>query len=383
VEETAAAGRSRSGGVRHRRGLARALAWVAGGLALTGVLALARWGPGVALAVAMAVPSAGAWLGSVLHQPVAREQVLVEVAGQHLETDVYRPAQPRRALLLVHGLSAAGRRHPELMRLAGLLAGHGQLVMVPHFPSLAAFRLEGHEVEQVRASLRHLTRAALPLGVAGFSFGAGPALIAAAAMPEVDLVGSFGGYADLRNVIVFVTTGAHDFRTRREWQPQEEYNRWKLLALLVGFVDGGDRERLHDIAQRRLANPADDTTSAEAGLGESARAMLGLVRARREDEVRQRLAQLPPRVHRALDALAPLPAVPRLTGRLLIAHGADDASIPFTESLRLAEAAGPRAHVAILSGFHHTGLPAGWPALRSLAHDGWRFWRIAADLIAG
>jgi hypothetical protein len=383
VPRTAAAGRSRGGSVRRGRGLARALAWVAGGLALIGALALARWGPGLALALVIAVPSAGAWLGPALHQPVARDQVQVEVAGGHLDTDVYRPARPRRALLLVHGLSAAGRRHPELMRLAGLLAAHGQLVMVPQFPSLAAFRLEGHEVEQVRASLRHLTGAALPLGVAGFSFGAGPALIAAAAMPEVDLVGSFGGYADLRNVIVFVTTGVHDFRARRERQPQEEYNRWKLLALLVGFVDGADRDRLHDIARRRLANPADDTSSAEARLGEAARAILELVRARREDEVRERLARLPPQVHHALDALAALPAVPRLAGRLLIAHGADDASIPFTESLRLAEAAGPRAHVAILSGFHHTGLPAGWPALRSLAHDGWRLSRLAADLIGG
>src|SRR2546430_6724627 len=33
----------------------------------------------------------------------------------------------------------------------------------------------------------------------------------------------------------------------------------------------------------------------------------------------------------------------------------DDDSIPFTESLRLAEAAGPRARVVVLETFHHTG----------------------------
>ena len=144
----------------------------------------------------------------------------MDAPGQPLVADLYRPARPRRALVLVHGLSSAGRRHPELMRLAGLLAAHGQLVMVPHFPSLAAFRLDGREVEQVRAALRHMAGTALPLGVGGFSFGAGPAVIAASAMPEVALAASFGGYADLRNVIVFVTTGAHGFQGVRDQRPR-------------------------------------------------------------------------------------------------------------------------------------------------------------------
>ncbi len=78
-------------------------------------------------------------------------------------------------------------------------------------------------------------------GIAGFSFGAGPALLAAADVPGLRVVGSFGGYADLTHVIAYVTTGAHDFDGRRYVQRQEEYNRWKLLALLVGFVQ--DRGR--------------------------------------------------------------------------------------------------------------------------------------------
>jgi pimeloyl-ACP methyl ester carboxylesterase len=218
--------------------------------------------------------------------------------------------------------------------------------------------------------------------VGGFSFGAGPAVIAASAMPEVALAASFGGYADLRNVILFVTTGAHGYQGLRDRRAQEEYNRWKLLALLVGFVpDARDRERLDRIARVRLADPNEDTAAAEAALGDGARAMLMLVRARREHEVQDRLARLPAAVQARFEELSTVRAVPRLAGRLLIAHGAEDTSIPFTESLWLADAAGPRARVTILSGFHHAGPLGGWEALRSRALDGWRLWRLADDLL--
>jgi hypothetical protein len=376
--------RGRASSRRGRLSLGALVGIPAAGLALVLALATARGGSALGLAAAVAVPAAGGWLGPLLHQGVAREEVRVDAPGQPLEADLYRPARPRRALVLVHGLSPAGRRHPELMRLAGLLAAHGQLVMVPHFPNLAAFRLNGQEVDQVRAALRHLAGTALPLGVGGFSFGAGPAVLAASVMPEVGLAASFGGYADLRNVILFITTGAHGFQGLRDRRAQEEYNRWKLLALLVGFVaDARDRERLDQIARRRLADPDEDTAAAEAALGDGARAMLMLVRARREDEVQDRLARLPVAVQAALEELSTVRAAPRLAGRLLIAHGAEDASIPFTESLWLAEAAGPGTRVTILSGFHHAGPLAGWAAIRSLALDGWRLWRLADDLLAG
>jgi dipeptidyl aminopeptidase/acylaminoacyl peptidase len=62
----------------------------------------------------------------------------------------------------------------------------------------------------------------------------------------------------------------------------------------------------------------------------------------------------PPRARQALASLSPLAVVPRLRG-LLIAHGTADDSIPFTESLRRAEAAGDSARLAILHTSHHTG----------------------------
>src|SRR5438874_1064038 len=106
---------------------------------------VARRGPGLALALALAVPGAEVWL-TPLSPGVVVEEISLEADGRRLVADLYRPDAPRAGLLLVHGLSPAGRRHPELVRLARLLARQHQLVLVPHFDGLAAFQLSGREV---------------------------------------------------------------------------------------------------------------------------------------------------------------------------------------------------------------------------------------------
>jgi len=356
-----------------------AAALVAVALALIGV----RYGSALSVALALAAPAPESWQGAAHAEP-AREEVEIRAGpGRTLRADLYRPAREAGALLLVHGLSSAGRQHPELVRLARALLARGQLVLVPQFEGLAAFRLSGREVDDVRAALVHLQAvSSRRAGIAGFSFGAGPALIAAADAPDLRVVGSFGGYADLRDVLVFVTTGVHRFAGRREVVRQEEYNRWKLLALLTGFVeDGDDRERLQAIATRRLANPADATGSEEARLGPEGHALLALIENRREDAVPALVAALPSPARQALDALSPLRVMPRLAGRLLIAHGAGDESIPYTESLRLSAAAGPHERAIILETFHHVGPRPWWPSPARLV-DGWRLVRLADGLLS-
>ncbi len=220
------------------------------------------------------------------------------------------------------------------------------------------------------------------MSVAGFSFGAGPALLAAADFPRLRVVASFGGYADLRDVVTYVTTGACSFGRRHYQHQQEEYNRWKLLALLAGFVDGRrDRGLLATIAAAKLADPAAPTAALERLLGDDGRRVMALILNRREAAVTGLLAGLPARARDALDRLSPLRVVRRLPGRLLIAHGVDDDSIPFTESLRLAEAADGRARVAILRTFTHVGPDPFWRSLRLRAVDGWNLFRLADELL--
>lgn len=359
--------------------------WLVGMAVAAIACALAlRFGPAVLLVLALAAPATEVWL-KPLGATWAREEIGLEADARALAADLYRPRASRGALLLVHGLSRAGRRQPDLERLARLLAQRGLLVLVPHFEGLAAFRLSGREVAEISAGLRHLKGLSDTVGVVGFSFGAGPALLAAAETPGLALVGSFGGYADLRHVITFVTTGVHRHAGARWAGRQEDYNRWKLLALLVAFVDDPrDRERLEIVAARKLAHPRDDTRAIEGTLGAGARALLALAVNRREEAVADLLAALPPRVQEALEQLSPLRVMPRQRTRVLIAHGVGDDSIPFTESVRLAEASpGPgSARLVLLRSFHHTGPPGAWRSLVDGLADGWRLLGLTDDLLS-
>jgi hypothetical protein len=249
---------------------------------------------------------------------------------------------------------------------------------------MVAFRLSGREADEVAAALGALAARAPGVGVVGFSFGAGPALLAAVRTPGLSLIASFGGYEELDAVAAYVTTGAHAFAGRRYVEPQEEYNRWKLLALLVSFAeDDHDRRQLDAITERKLADPGADTGALESGLGPGGRAILALVRNRREDAVAPLLAALPAGARQAMRALSPLGAVPRLSGRLVIAHGMGDVSIPFTESLRLADASNGRADAMILETFEHTGEHTGprWRSLLGRLRDGARLVRLADALL--
>lgn len=340
-----------------------------------------RFGDTVGLATELAMPRADAWLAP-LGGSVVREDVRIPAGVRPLAADLYRPARARGAVVLVHGLSSAGRRHPELTRLADLLARHGLVALVPHFEGLAAFRLSGREVGEVAAAVRSLRGTGARLGLVGFSFGAGPALLAAASLPELALVGSFGGYADLRRVAAYITTGAHEIDGRRHARRQEQYNRWKLLALLAPLVpDEDERDRLDAIARRRLADPASSVRDLETALGADGRAIMALVTNDREHAVAGLIAALPAAAREALDALSPLPAIPRLRGRLLIAHGMEDESIPFTESVRLARAAAAPPTLVVFRTFHHTGPQPAWRTLADRAHDAWGLLRLTDALL--
>jgi pimeloyl-ACP methyl ester carboxylesterase len=347
---------------------------------------VARWSAALLVTVALASPSADTWHARWLGE-ATRTEIAISAGAETVLADLYRPprapAQPP-GILLVHGLSAAGRRQRDLTRLAGLLARHGHLILVPHLEGLAGFRLTGRELDAVRAAIAELQRRSASVAVAGFSFGAGPALVAAADTPDLRWVGSFGGYADLERVITFLATGTHRFGAERYVARVEEYNRWKLAALLVPFVDGrADRERLGVIVREKLADPSRETSRLEAGLSAAGSQMLTLVRSRREEEARDGLARLPASAHAALAALSPLAAVPRIRAPLLIAHGVGDPSIPFTESLRLAEAAGGRARVVLLRAFHHTGPDDRSPGLWERLTDAWRLMRLVDVVLHG
>ena len=62
-------------------------------------------------------------------------------------------------------------------------------------------------------------------------------------------------------------------------------------------------------------------------------------------------------------------------------HGLADQSIPFTESVRLTDAAGGRARLSLFQAFHHTGPVSFWTSLRAGAGDGWPLLKLLDELL--
>jgi hypothetical protein len=101
---------------------------------------------------------------------------------------------------------------------------------------------------------------------------------------------------------------------------------------------------------------------------------------RREEAVADLLRALPEPARERIDRLSPLAAVARLRTRLLIAHGVGDVSIPFTESLRLAQASGGRAEAVMFETLGHTTEAAG-SSLGGRLRDAARMLKLVRTLV--
>src|SRR5262249_158716 len=154
---------------------------------------------------------------------------------------------------------------PDLVRLSQALAQVGFEVYVPDLAEMKKQHLRPEESESVKAVFQWIGRKA---GIACFSYGCGPALIAGMA-PEINkdvrFMIAFGGYFDIREALEFVVTGP---------ESPLAYAKWVYLAANTDLIrDENDRRVLREIADARLSSPAKDVVF-EGSLSAEARALL-------------------------------------------------------------------------------------------------------------
>lgn len=140
--------------------------------------------------------------------PHAEESVIGGVP-----TTVVRPGGGRRwpVLVFLNGVTARGRRHPNVQRLACGLARAGFLVLVPDPPGLARGEIT---VEKVAATTRVVRRSDARggrVGLIGVSVGASLCslpLRTRAWQTRVTVVAGIAPYTDLANAVRLATTGS-------------------------------------------------------------------------------------------------------------------------------------------------------------------------------
>jgi pimeloyl-ACP methyl ester carboxylesterase len=336
------------------------------------------------------------WLGIFTEPPQIKEVSYRGPLGI-VNADLYVPQPGRRGsgILLNHGVIDTGKDDPRLKRFAAILCRAGFVVFVPDLKGMRSFHISPSDIDEIQAAFEQLISRGETLpgscGLFGFSYGAGPTIIAAcrpAIREKVRFVVSFGGYYDLKNVLSYIATGAFDFQGKRYWRKPQEYGKWVFLANNLSLVESpGDREVLRRILAVKLRDEEAPIDRFLPQLGEEGRNILHLLSHADPAQTEAFLRKLPPSVQSLIEALSVGRHLKDLRADLILAHGEDDDLIPFTETLRLARMAPDpkKVYLQILKTYSHVD-PGQKPLnVKTLftfyLPEGWKLYRLVYQLM--
>jgi len=287
--------------------------------------------------------------------------------------DLYWPeGGARAALVLVPGVTPAGRDDPRLVDFAGVLVRRGFAIFVPEIPEMRKSRVSPEDAQAIVRALDGLA-GCYPdeenprLGLAAISYAVGPAVIAAmddAVREEVAVLLGVGGYHDIVAVIRYFTTGYHRDAPDEPWRqgrPAREAKWIFLEANADRLASARDASLLARIAERRLDDPDAAIDDLEARLGRDGRRVMALVTNRDPDRVEDLVAALPASLREVIAGLdLARRDLSRLEARLILVHGRDDPVIPASQSRALARAVPEeRVRLHIVESLGHVELGAG------------------------
>lgn len=251
-------------------------------------------------------------------------------------------AAPSRGIVVAHGVHYKGIDERRLVPFVRALCESGLTVLTPELSDLADYRITASGADVIRDSVRYLTSrqdhvAGDQVGVLGFSFAGGLALVAAqdpSTAAHVSSVTSVGGYHDLRRVLRFLI---HDeIETPRGVVHQKAHD-YGLVVLVYGNLE-------HFV-------PAQDLPAMREGfkqwLHEDQKAARAAAKARTTPESdhlwqlleKQQLQTLGPELDHlleaqksALSALSPAGHLKQLNLPVYLLHGSHDSVIPPSET---------------------------------------------------
>lgn len=260
--------------------------------------------------------------------------------GTPISAFVYGPPADRARLSVVlgHGIHHAGIHEPRLIRFARHLADRDVRVLTPLLSELADYRITESGVDVLRASVRYMARDGEAVGLIGFSFAGGLALLAAEdedLAPKLRYVASIGGYHDLSRTLRFLATDRVEGPLGTDVRKAHEYG---LLVLLYGHLDrlsfGQDTETLTRVLRSWLEEdrPA-AREAAQALTTDKARHLVTLLEAGRLTELSDQVLPILDERREELARLSPSGRLSQLKMPLVFLHGAGDTVVPPEETL--------------------------------------------------
>jgi pimeloyl-ACP methyl ester carboxylesterase len=324
----------------------------------------------VVVAVAR-IPRLARVLSWVTAEPVVEEEQLAGVP-----VSVYRAGRDRQrpAIVFLNGVTARGRRHPDVRRLAQALARVGFLVAVPDPPGLASGQIDGDTVGSVVAVVGAVTdRRDVKggrVGLVGVSFGATLALVVAEdahLAPRVTIVAGVAPYTDFANAVRLATIGhALEAGALVPFQPVG------FLGLVVArsLVGALPPSRTRDELLAELERVPDDAPDPLARFRSAAgrepedadvHALVALLGNRDPARFDGLYEALPVELRTGIAQLSPLGGAAALRAPVEILVGPNDPYLPTAEAQALAAAAtGTHVRVTVTSALRHADARLGW-----------------------
>ena len=332
-------------------------------------------------------------MGKLIKGPTVTT-VTIPARGRTLRADLYRPKKEGSLfpLLLVHGVNPTGKDDEQLVLLAENLARAGFLVLVPEFEGMKAFRIRTSDAEDILQSFRYLSaveQAGPRGGMMGISYGAGPMLLAAAdprIRDKVGVVATFGGYYDLRNVMFFALTGAYEYGGHRGYVRPDGALRWMFAYKNLDLLrSSADRDTLRKVIEKRNRYETVEADGLAKSLGPEGGALHAFLMNTEQGRFAPLYENLPLTVRERVYQLSPARAVDYITASFIIVHGTDDYAVPYTESMRLADAVNDknRVHLALLPRFMHIEPvePSAEDWFKRYVLGGWRLFAAIYELL--
>lgn len=309
-----------------------------------------------------------------------------KMGGRMYRGDFYRPAAPAKAgVLLIPGAAEEGKDDSRLIAFATSLARVRFLVLVPDLEGIKKLHLQSEDTQEVAEFFRVLVESSRAAsvsryGISAFSYGVGPAILAAldpTIRHEVNFVMGIGGYYDLPQVLAYATTGYFLDQGRWRYMPPNDYGKWFFVRSNVHRLsESSDRSLLRQIAARKMENSEADIGSLADSLGPEGSSVLTFITNRDPFRALSLISHLPEAIR---DEIADLDLATKnlslLNARLLLVHGMDDNIVPYTQSVELASSVPPgQADLYLAKGLLHVDMKGGLV-------DWWHLWRAVNALL--
>ena len=280
-----------------------------------------------------------------------RVPVAYRVDGRAYDGDLYLPGdRTEGAIVLVPGVSRAGKDDRRLVAFANTLARARFAVLVPDMQGLKALKVRATDVREIAHAIAYFADSSAAaghdrIGLVAVSYAVGPAILAALEPDVRDRMGfvvGIGGYWDLEAVVTYFTTGHYRERPDRPWRRAQPnaYGKWVfVLSNVEQLESAADRAILDRMARLKFDDPDAGIAKLAARLGPEGRSVYALLDNTDPERVPALLAALPAGIKAEFAALNLKGRdFSRLSARLILIHGRDDTIIPYTESVALAAA---------------------------------------------